>query len=65
MQNAFCYVLQTKGELEKDDLIRESSRVFGYKRLGNNLEAALTEGLKSARASKSIVCVTGRLYRLP
>ncbi len=52
--NAICYVLQQKGSLEKDELIKETSLLFGYKRLGKNLEAALTVGLQYARSAKMI-----------
>lgn len=63
--NAVVYALQEKGELEKDDLIKEASVVLGYKRLGKNLEAALTAGVQFARASGAIVYVPGGKFKLP
>ena len=63
--NAVVYTLQTKGELTKDDLIKEASIVLGYKRLGKKLEAALTTGIQYARSSKAIVYVPGGTFKLP
>ena len=59
LKNAVCYVLQEKGSMEKDDLIKEASRVLGYKRLGKNLEGLLTEGLQYARSNKEITVEKG------
>ena len=65
LRNAIVYALQTKGELAKDDLIKEASVVLGYKRLGKNLEAALTAGVQFAKSSGAIVFVPGGKYKLP
>lgn len=65
LRNAIVYALQTKGELAREDLIKEASLVLGYKRLGKNLEAALTAGVQFARASGAIVYVHGGKFRLP
>lgn len=65
LRNAIVYALQTKGELAKDDLIKEASVVLGYKRLGKNLEAALTAGVQFARSSGAIVYVPGGTFKLP
>ena len=65
LKNAIVYTLQIKGELTKDELIKEASIVLGYKRLGKNLEAALTAGVQFARASGAIVYVPGGNFRLP
>lgn len=65
MRNAFVCVLQTKGELAKDDLIKEASVVLGYKRLGKNLEAALNAGIPFARSSGAIAYVPGGKFKLP
>ena len=65
MRNAAIYALQTKGELSKDDLVKEMSRIFGYKRLGKNLETTLQTGVQYARSSKAIVSVSGGMYKLP
>ncbi len=64
ISNAICYVLKQKGSLGKDELIKETSLVFGYKRLGKNLEAALTVGLQYARSSKVITAVSGNRFEL-
>ena len=65
LKNAIVYALQNKGALAKDDLIKEASVVLGYKRLGKNLEAALTAGVQFARSSGAIVYVPGGMYKLP
>ena len=62
IKNAACYVLKNKGELSKDDLIKEVSLLFGYKRLGKNLEIALAAGVQYARTSGGIVSVAGGKY---
>ncbi len=62
IKNAACYVLKNKGELSKDDLIKEVSLLFGYKRLGKNLETALAAGIQYARTSGDIVCAAGGKY---
>lgn len=54
LSNALCYVLQEKGPMDRDSLIKEASRVLGYKRLGKNLEAALSAGLLYAKSCKAI-----------
>ena len=64
LRNAIVYALQTKGELSKDDLIKEASVVLGYKRLGKNLEAALAAGLQFARSSGAIAYVPGGKFKL-
>ena len=55
IRNAVCYVLEQKGALEKDDLIKEVSLLFGYKRLGKNVEARITECLLWAKSRGDIV----------
>lgn len=67
--NALCYVLQEKGSMNRDSLIREGSRILGYKRLGKNLEAVLNNALQYAKTCKTIqigrngVCSLQELYR--
>ncbi|MBP3871523.1 MAG: DUF4011 domain-containing protein [Faecalicoccus sp.] len=65
MRNAAIYALKTKGELTKDDLVKEMSRVFGYKRLGPKLEAALLTGVQYARSTKAIASAPAGKYKLP
>ena len=65
LRNAICYVLREKGELDKDALIKETSLLFGYKRLGKKLEADIFAGVQFARASKAIVYVPGGKFTLP
>lgn len=55
IRNAVCYVLKKKGILGRDDLVKETSLVFGYKRLGKNLESVLLEGVKWAKSSGAII----------
>lgn len=64
IRNAACYVLQSAGEMEKDTLLKEMSRVFGYKRLGKNLESALANGLAYAKTSGAVKVQDG-IYSLP
>ena len=64
IQNAICYVLSENGTMSKDDLIKETSLVFGYKRLGKNLEAILLGGLQWAKASGAIVSLAGNKYEV-
>lgn len=66
IRNAARYVLRQKDELAKDDLIKEVSRLFGYKRLGKNLEAVLGEGIQYARSSGAIASGAKRgSYKFP
>jgi hypothetical protein len=65
LSNAVVYALQLKGELRKDELIKETSVVLGYKRLGKNLEAALAAGVQYARSSGNIVFIPGGTFKLP
>ena len=54
LKNAICYAIQENGALGKDDLIKEASKVFGYKRLGGAVEAAMLSGLQYAKSSGEI-----------
>ena len=65
LSNAVVYALQTKGDLSKDDLIKEASIVLGYKRLGKKLETAITAGVQYAKSSKAIIYVPGGKFTLP
>lgn len=64
IRNAICYVLKSKGCLTKDELIKETSLLFGYKRLGKNLEAALIAGMQWAKSSGAITSVGGNKFEL-
>ncbi len=48
----------------KDDLIKETSLLFGYKRLGKNLEAALLVGLQWTKNSGAIKSAGINKYEL-
>ncbi len=65
IKNAICYVLKQKGALDKDTLVKETSLLFGYKRLGKNLEATLLDGLKYAKSSGAVVYLRDGLESLP
>lgn len=39
--------------------------MFGYKRLGKNLEAAIATGVQFARSSGAIIYVPGGMFKLP
>ncbi len=64
IRNAVCYVLGKNGVMGKDDLIKETSLLFGYKRLGKNLESALLAGLQWAKSSGAIVSAGTKKYEL-
>lgn len=50
--------------MEADVLIKEASKLLGYKKLGKNLEAALLAGLQYAK-SKGYVALFNGQYALP
>lgn len=64
IRNAICYVLGKNGVMGKDDLIKETSLLFGYKRLGKNLEAALLAGLQWAKSSGAIASAGTNKFEL-
>lgn len=55
IRNAICYALKIKGELTREELIKETSVVLGYKRLGKNLEAILDNSVSYAKNTGAIV----------
>ena len=65
IRNAICYVLNQKGALPKDELLKETSLLFGYKRLGKNLEAALAAGLQWAKSSGAVISAGNKIFDLP
>ena len=65
IRNAVCYALKHHGVMERDDLIKEVSLIFGYKRLGEKLRAALAAGLQWARNSDAIVSAGPNKFALP
>lgn len=65
IKNAACYVLQQKSEMDKDVLIKEISLVFGYKRLGKNLETAIDAGIQYAKSVGAIQLQKGGVVTLP
>lgn len=62
--NALCLCLQQNGPMDKDDLIKATSRILGYSRLGKNIEAALNNGLAYARTNGAICVGTGKKMEL-
>jgi hypothetical protein len=48
VSNAVREILENMISLSKADLVRESARVFGYNRIGGNVETAMNEGIKKA-----------------
>ena len=46
--NAVKQVLIEQISLSKDDLIRETAKLFGFSKVGNNVEKAMREGIKLA-----------------
>jgi len=62
--NAMCYAISQKGPMDKEYLLRETSRVLGYGRLGKKLEAALLIGLQYARSDGAIVVDANKKFNL-
>lgn len=60
LKNAICYALHEKGALEKEQLIKETSRVFGYKRCGQKIETAILSGIRYAKSKKYIDLIDGK-----
>ena len=54
IKNAICYVLKQKGDLDKTVLIKETANLFGYKRVGKNVETAMLNGLQHARSCNAV-----------
>jgi hypothetical protein len=48
--NGIKETLKNQISLTKGDLVKETSRLFGYARIGTNVEIAMTEGIKMALA---------------
>jgi len=46
--NAVRQVLKEQISLSKEDLIRETAKLFGFSKVGNNVEIAMREGVKLA-----------------
>jgi len=63
ISNAACYVLKQKKDLSEAELIKEISLLFGYKRLGKNVEEAMAAGIQYARSSKAVTAKKDH-YRL-
>lgn len=54
LKNAVCITLNSKGELAKDELIRETIRTMGYARSGPSLIEAVERGIKYGRKTGEI-----------
>ncbi len=63
IKNAICLLLQKKGVMSRGNLISDVSRLFGYKRLGKNLEASLIGGLNFAKTNGDVT-MYGQLVQL-
>lgn len=46
--NAMKYILQNQISLTKEELVRETAKLFGFGRIGNNVEAAMVGGMIKA-----------------
>ena len=64
IKNAACYVLKQNGPMTKDDLIKEVSLLFGYKRLGKNVEIRIAESIQWAKSRGDII-MEDKKYNLP
>ncbi len=54
IRNAFCLILQRNGAMSRHDLAMTASRLFGYKKLGKNLQASLASGLAYAKKNSDV-----------
>ncbi|GAC1310616.1 MAG: DUF3320 domain-containing protein [Mucilaginibacter sp.] len=59
--NGIKEILQNQISLTKSDLVKETSRLFGYARIGTNVEIAMEEGIKLALAKGLTKIDNGRL----
>jgi hypothetical protein len=48
--NAVKYILQNQISLSKEELVREMAKLFGYGRIGSNVEIAMVNGINEAMA---------------
>lgn len=64
MRNAVVRTLMDHGPLPEDDLLFQTSRTFGYQRLGPNLKARLMEGIAYAVSDKLIRLNKQKKYEL-
>ena len=55
IRNAICLILKQKGIMNREELITETIYLFGYKRSGSNLKAAINNGLMFAKSNGDIV----------
>ena len=46
--NAVKYILQNQISLSKEELVRETAKLFGYSRIGSNVQAAMVSGIAKA-----------------
>lgn len=62
LRNAVCYLLQEKGPMQRDELVRDLVDLFGYKHSSKKVEAGAQRAIKAARELKAIVATNdGRL----
>lgn len=54
MKNAICYVLQEKGSMDKESIVKETFRVLGYHRMTDAVASAIETGLKYAKRTGAI-----------
>lgn len=64
IRNAACYVLKRRGPIDKVSLIKEISLVFGYRRLGKQLEEGISNALTWSRRTKMIESDRNEYYRI-
>jgi hypothetical protein len=48
VSNAVREILENMISLNKADLIKESAKIFGFNRIGGNVESSMTEGINKA-----------------
>lgn len=64
MKNAICYVIQEHGRMDKDSILKETSRVLGYQRMTGTISTAIETGLKYARKVKAVGIDSSKNYTL-
>lgn len=59
--NAAMLVLEEQGALPEDSLVREMAKLFGFSRVGDNVNYAMLDGIKYAKKKGFVEEVNGRI----
>lgn len=64
MKNAVCVILQEKGPMDKDSLVKETIRTMGYARSGSALIEAVERGIRYGRKTGEIALNPAKQFML-